>query len=148
MAHTLSGIRLLADLTDTELDAIEGIGEWRSYEVGDTIFAEGNPGTHLYLVVRGRAEISVSVGVAEQAPVHVSDAGSCFGEFVLFQRSERSATTRALEATRILAVEAAEIEELFQRQPAVGYRVMHNLCQILVGRMGKTTESLRSSLMW
>jgi hypothetical protein len=48
----------------------------------------------------------------------------------------------------ILAVSDTALREIFDEDPKAGYRVMDNLCRILVGRVQKTTNELRSSLMW
>ena len=149
MAHPLSKIRLFAGLSDEQLDAIEGAGERRKYAAGDTLFTEGEEGTHVYCLVSGRVELSVAMSdQTEQVPVHVATVGSVFGEFVLFEQRPRSATARAVRGAHVLAVTAEDMHAAFVADPAAGYVVMHNLCNILVERMRKTTGELRASLMW
>ena len=98
MAKTLplKTIRLLQGLDDRQLQLIENAGESREYEVGETIFEEGTEGTHIYCILDGRVEISLKLGDAtDQAPVHTGTPGSVFGEFILFEKTTRSATARA-----------------------------------------------------
>ena len=148
-AHPLSKIRLFAGLSDEQLDAVEEAGERRRYEAGDTLFSEGEEGTHAYCLLSGRVELSVAMADrTEQVPVHVATPGSVFGEFVLFERRPRSATARAVRSVHVLAVRAEDLHAEFVKDPAAGYIVMHNLCNILVDRMRKTTGELRASLMW
>lgn len=148
-AHALTGIRLFEGLGAEQLQAITAAGEPRSYAVGETIFTEGDPGTHLYCVCSGRVEITLALGNSvDQAPVHVATDGSVFGEFVLFETVARTATARAVKPVEILALGAAELRAVFAADPQAGYRVMDNLCKILVGRIQKTTKELKSSLMW
>jgi len=147
--NPLKGIDLFEGLGDEQLEAIRAVAEPREYDIGQTVFEEGDAGTHLYCVVDGRAEISVALaGASEQAPVHVAVPGTVFGEFVLFDRGQRSATVRAVKRLSILALSADGLERLFAADPACGYRVMHNLCRVLIERVNKTTRELRSSLMW
>jgi len=148
-SHALDNVRLFAGLEPQQLEAITAAGEPRSYDIGETIFAEGDPGTHLYCVCAGRVEITLALGnQADQAPVHVATDGSVFGEFVLFETVARTATARAVKPVEILAIGAAELRAVFAADPEAGYRVMDNLCRILVGRIQKTTKELKSSLMW
>lgn len=144
----LEGIRLLHGLTEKQLADIEAVGEYRMYEAGDTLFSEDEEGTHLYCLVSGRVELGVSMGSGEQVPVHVASDGSVFGEFILFEDQPRSASARAAKSAHILAVTGKDLKAVFAADPQAGYRVMTNLCSILVGRMRKTTASLKASLMW
>lgn len=147
--HLLSTIRLFATLTNEQLDALEAVGEYRSYEEGQTIFQEGDDGTHLYGVIEGRVQLSVGLRAqTEQVPVHVATPGSVFGEFVLFEKLPRSATAKAYRGTRVFVITAEEADAVFSTDPAAGHVVMRNLCAILVGRMRKTTAELRASLTW
>ncbi len=147
--HRLSGIRLFAGLSDGQLSALEEVGEYRTYKEGQTIFAEGDDGTHLYAVLEGRVQLSVGLRAqTEQVPVHVAAPGSVFGEFVLFEKLPRSASAKAYRGTRVFVVTAEDTDEVFSRDPRAGHLVMRNLCAILVGRMRKTTVELRASLTW
>lgn len=151
MAKTsvIKDVRLFQSLEQNQLSVIESKGELRSYKIGDTVFNQGDSGTHLYCIINGRIEISMTMGETnEHAPVHVATSGSIFGEFVLFENKTRSAAARATKPTEIFAITADHLREIFQKDPTSGYLVMDNLCRILVGRMGKTTKALRSSLMW
>jgi len=147
--HPLSRIRLLAGLSDEQLQSIEEIGQYRTYAAGDTIFTEGEEGTHAYCLLSGRVELSVALGDStEQAPVHIASPGSVFGEFVLFERTHRTATARAARSAYILVVTSESLQAVFAADPQAGYVVMSNLCRILVERVRKTTKDLRASLMW
>lgn len=147
--HPLSIVRLFEGLSDKQLAAIEAVGEYRDYVDGDTIFSEGDAGSHMYAVLEGRVQLEVALGnTAEQVPVHVSATGSVFGEFVLFEDEPRSASARALKSVHAFAATAEDLEKVFGVESAAGYKVMKNLCRIQVDRMRKTTSELRASLIW
>ena len=147
--HELASVRLLAGLSEAQLDAIAAIGEYRVYEAGRTVFVEGDEGTHVFCVLNGRVELTIALGdKTQQVPVHVSTPGSVFGEFALFEDHIRSATARAALPASIFAVKAELLLQAFAKDPAMGYAAMRNLCRIMVDRMKKTTQELRASLMW
>lgn len=147
--HPLGEVKLFAGLDNAQLDALNRVGETKRFGVGDVIFSEGDAGTHLYCVLDGRVEITLALeGQTEQAPVHVAVPGSVFGEFVLFETEARTASARAVKEVEIFSIGAAELRGVFDDDPATGYRVMDNLCQILVGRIRKTTKELKASLIW
>ena len=147
--HPLSTIRLFAGIPDEALDRIEAAGETRTYADGETLFSEGDTGTHMYAVLEGRVQLTVALhDKTEQVPVHIATRGSVFGEFVLFETRPRSATAMAMKPVRAFAVTAEDLQTIFDGAPAVGLTMMRNLCTILVDRMRKTTTELRASLVW
>ncbi len=149
MGHRLAACKLFEGLDKGQLDTLEKAGEYREYGPSDTVFEEGDAGTHVYCVVGGRAEIHVELGkTGDRAPVHVCTEGSFFGEFVLFSDSPRSATVHAVKQLDIFAIRGEDLRAVCEADPACGYRVLDNLCKALVGRMHKTTQELRASLMW
>jgi len=147
--HPLKDIKLFADLDEAQLTAVHDVGEIKDLDVGEVVFAEGDAGTHLYCLLDGRVEITLALdGQTEQAPVHVAVPGSVFGEFVLFETEARTASARVVKPAKIFVIGAAELRGVFADDPATGYRVMDNLCRILVGRIRKTTKELKASLIW
>jgi CRP-like cAMP-binding protein len=145
----LKEISLLQGLTDKQLADIEAVGEYRMYQEGEHLFNEGDEGTHVYCLVSGKVELVVAVGdTSEQVPVHVASDGSVFGEFILFEERPRSATARAVKSAYVFAITGESLKAVFAVDPQAGHLVMTNLCSTLVGRMRKTTASLKASLMW
>ena len=53
------------------------------YRAGEVIVSEGEPADRLYLIARGRAEISVAVGAGRRR-LGTIEAGNMFGELALF----------------------------------------------------------------
>ena len=58
---------------------------------GEVIVTEGEPADRLYLITRGRAEISVAVGAGRRR-LGTIEAGNVFGELALFSGGRRTAT--------------------------------------------------------
>jgi CRP-like cAMP-binding protein len=139
---------LFVGFSKADLKKIEAAGELRRYKPGKTIFVEGDDGTHIFCIVSGRVEISIGLGRMDEAPVHVGTPGSVFGEFILFDGNRRTATARAVKPVKLLAIKNTELQKVLEENPAMGYRLMRNLCTILVGRICKTTDDLRASLTW
>jgi len=69
-------------------------------EAGETVFRQGDPGDRYYIVQSGRCEIWIAdEKVAEVGP------GEGFGEIALLRDVPRTATVKAVEATRLLALD-------------------------------------------
>jgi len=87
-----------------DLTRIAGIVIDASVEQGEVLFAEGEPGDAFYVVVEGTLEIVAAspAGVEDQLTVRRSGEG--FGERALLDDAPRSATARAVEPSRLIAV--------------------------------------------
>jgi CRP-like cAMP-binding protein len=151
----MSGIDILrqasifAKLTDDQLGKIAAGGEERRIEDGDLVFREGDSGHEAYVVVEGRVQITMEMDRStEQTPVHTVAPGDLFGEFALVSDHERSASARAIKDTVLFTFSRGAFEKLCEEDPKLGYSVLYELSQILVGRLIKTTRELRASLMF
>jgi CRP-like cAMP-binding protein len=140
---------IFENLTDDQLKKIAARGEEKSVEEGDLLFKEGDTGNDAYVVLDGRIQITVAMDrPTEQAPVHTVTEGGILGEFALVSDHERSASARASKDTRLFVFSREAFIAIGEEDPKLGYRVLFDLSQILVGRLIKTTRELRSSLMF
>lgn len=141
--------QIFSKLDDEQLKAIGAHGEERKIKEGELVFEEGKPGEAVYLLVDGRVQITIEMSHAtEQAPVHTVVPGRVFGEFALVGNHDRSATARATKDCTIFRLSREAFLELAEEDPRLGYAVLWELSQVLVGRLIKTTRELRASLMF
>ncbi len=75
----------------------------RSAEAGELIFRQGDPGDLFYVIEDGRVEISI-----DGEPVNDLWPGEAFGEIALLRDVPRTATAKAFEDTRLLALDRDE----------------------------------------
>lgn len=140
---------IFANLTDEQLQKISAAGDERKIEEGDLVFKQGDTGHDAFVVLDGRIQITVEMSLpTEQAPVHTVTEGEIFGEFALLSGLERSASARAVKDTLLFSFSRDQFDTLASQDPRLGYQVLYDLSQILVGRLIKTTQELRSSLMF
>ncbi len=83
------------------------------YEPGQVVFAEGDLGDRIYIVLAGRAEVSrTDAGV-----VATVGPGEYFGEMALLAATARDATVRCVEAMDVLAIDKREYALLSAHVP-------------------------------
>jgi len=81
------------------------------YEAGEVIFAEGDAGDSLFMILSGEVEVSKRVGERSEA-IGTLKAGEYFGEMALLGRRPRSAGTRALTSVDLLVLPGADFSAL------------------------------------
>ncbi len=131
----LRGIPLFADLTRTELLAVEEILHERTYLAGEVIFEEGDEGLGMYLVVSGRVDIMRgSARLADVGP------GEFFGELALLDDAPRSATARAAEPSVLLGFFQPELRDVMRTRGCLAAKINYHLAALLAARLRQANE--------
>lgn len=127
-AAVLRAVPLFAKLGPEELLALAELAEPRSVPAGGRVFAEGEPGDALYLVIGGRVAV-------ERAGARLAELGigECIGELALLDDGVRSATVVALDATELLRLDRDDFLDTLFLYPAVGRAVLAVLARRLRG---------------
>ncbi|MSP92018.1 MAG: cyclic nucleotide-binding domain-containing protein [Myxococcales bacterium] len=123
---TLKNVPLLSDLSGEQLLPVSDIVQDRTFEPGDLIFQEGDPGDHLYVIEEG--EVDVLKGGVRVATLGMNE---CFGEMALLDSSPRSASVRARRTARVLVISRDDFQDLLDMHPALARGVIRVLTQRL-----------------
>jgi CRP/FNR family transcriptional regulator, cyclic AMP receptor protein len=127
----LRGVPLFADCDEGELAEIARLATPVNAEPGAILVAEGDPGTDFYVIVDGRAVVSV-----EGEPVAEIGPGSFFGEMALLDGGERVATVTAAEPLELLALARDDFNRMLEvAMPALAPRLLS-----VVGRRVREQE--------
>lgn len=143
-------VKKLAFFADIDSKAAESILELfheESFTTGDTVFAEGDVGDVLYLIVDGCIRISTKIGDVEKILVTLR-SGAVFGELATVEDDFRSATAKAVEDSKMLAINRATFTEMLEKYPAEGRKILEFVLVTVTGRLKNTTELYRQAVDW
>lgn len=104
---------------------------------GAVLFAEGEAGTHMFIVLQGRAEIMVGGKIVESA-----GPGALLGEMALVSSAPRSATIIAATECKLVSVDVRQFDLLVRESPEFARQVM----TVMAERVRRTNERLREAL--
>jgi voltage-gated potassium channel len=110
-------VPLFADLDADELSLIIRHLRSQSCEADEIIARRGEPADSMYLIASGEVEIELPERRVVLGPGHV------FGEIAVLRKSERTATVRAREHTKLLVLEAADLHHLMDHSPRLAERI-------------------------
>lgn len=147
MGVDLSKAKILLGLTAPQRARIAALAEVRKFRSGECVFAEDTPGDELYFVLSGRVEIRIRLRQDEQR-IATHKPGDSFGEFAAMDRSRRSATAAAASDMEVAALSGAAFYKLLDDEPAIGYVVMRNLCNVLCDRLKNANLQWRNAVYW
>lgn len=142
----LVGHPLFQELSSEEIRLIATVAEIKTAPKGALILTEGQPGNELYLILEGEVEILKKDPVSLSThPVSVLRKGETIGEMALIDRGSRSASTRAIQDTKLLFFPLEKLS-IRPEQKAIYAQILFNLSKILSGRLRKMDDLAAKSL--
>jgi CRP/FNR family cyclic AMP-dependent transcriptional regulator len=142
----LRSLPIFASLSPDELAKIAELCETKSWESGEYIFREGEPGNRLFIIVEGGVRISREIPGAGEEALAVLKRGALFGEMAVFDKSERSTDAISHGGTTALTISRSEFEMLLEFNRDLAHKVLWSVVRMLSGRLRSTNDSLRSFL--
>jgi len=115
----LKKVPIFSRLPAKELEHIARSLKERSYEPGNVIVKEGDPGLGFFLITQGRVVVSHSDHtIRELGP------GEFFGEMALMEERPRSATVTAKERTQCLQLVRWDFRALLKQNPDLAVQML------------------------
>lgn len=133
MVFLLKAVPFLSDLSGEQLLPIADIVQNVHVEAGDLVFAEGQPGNHLYVILEG--EVDVLRGDERVARLGQKE---CVGEMALLDSAPRSASVKARTDCELLAIARDDFQDLLDMHPALA----RGIIRVLTQRLRHATEQL------
>jgi len=103
-------------------------GTTKTFEVGETIFARGDEGGSIFIILTGRVEISLTAMTGRKSVLNHMGPGEVIGEVAMFDHLPRSAD--AVAATRVegLSIGRSVITQFFVDKPEAAMALVAELC--------------------
>jgi len=134
MVHTelLAQIPLFDTLAAEDLEALASRMTERTYKAGDTIFAQGDTGSSMYVVLSGAVQIFLP-SKDEEPRVVLKDArtGEYFGELSLFDDKPRSASVEAIVDTTLLELTREEFGDHLSKSKNAALAILAEMAERL-----------------
>lgn len=122
----LKSVDLFSQIPGEDLANIALIATEEERDRGEEIFAEGEEGDALYLVLDGK----VRVHSADRLIAELGER-ECFGEMAILDASPRSATVSAVEETHLLKISREDFQDIVGERPEIAMGII----QVLTRRL-------------
>ncbi len=138
IVQRLRKVAILDVLDEGELYELAPQIKVQLFTVGEVLAHQGCYETKLYAITRGLVQVEVLQDGAQPLVLTTLGPGEVFGERGLLMGEPRSANVVALEDTRTLVIDRADLLPFFERHPELPER----LASILAQRLSATNATL------
>jgi CRP-like cAMP-binding protein len=127
----LRRVALLEGLSDAALEALARECAWRNVAAGQRIVSRDAKDRDVYLIVAGRARVTIYSAAGRQVTFRDLGAGEFFGDIAAIDGEPRSADVVALESTLVASLSPAVFRRLLREHADVAERILRGLASLV-----------------
>ncbi|MEO0592071.1 MAG: cyclic nucleotide-binding domain-containing protein [Myxococcota bacterium] len=118
----LKGVDLFESIPSEELSHIAQITDEVEFATGEEVFAEGDQGDAMYLIVDGSVKVHSGEHVFAELGIR-----QCFGEMAILDAEPRSASITSLSELTLLKIRREDFAEILAEKPEISQGIIHVL---------------------
>jgi len=140
----IQGIPLFELVLPNQLMDILRMLKPQTFEPGQVIFREGDPGQAMWVLGTGTEVSLATTPAGGDRPVVVAYArqGETIGEMALVDQGPRSATATVIQGGPAHKIEAVDFEVLRVGYNPAAYKVLRKICMDLCGKLRATSDRI------
>jgi CRP-like cAMP-binding protein len=139
---------LFTELNDAELGTIAQKIAVENYPKGKTIFKAGEPTKGIYLVKKGKVEISLNTPDGWKQPLALVGENQIFGELAVIEdKKTHGADATAIEATEVYCMKTEDFKAFEKNDTNMMYKIMKTIAHISSKNVHAMNEKLMKLLI-
>ena len=133
LSKALAQVKLFAQLTDVEREALKAAATLRRGKAGERIIEQGTALDRMFIILEGPAEVRV-----KGEHLVTLSGQSLVGEVEFLDMLPASADVVLLKETDLIELSCAALTGLMQKHPRLGYVLMREIATIEARRLRNT----------
>lgn len=129
-------------LNDKQLRDVEKMCKYEEFDAGTIICQQGNKEEKLYIIEHGAVGIILEVGPLARRQVQAVTDHEVFGWSAMLDPYICTATVKALENTKALALDGQELSGLCLTRPEMGCRISRGIARVIASRLRQSYAQL------
>ena len=134
----LRSLTIFSQLAPSELEPVAEKLRHRTFQKGQVIFHQDDPGDTLHFLGEGMVKISLVRADGRENDIMLLTPGDCFGEMSVLDGGTRSAKAIAMEPTETMTLSREEFLEFLNAHSRVAIEIV----RLLVRRLRITDETI------
>jgi CRP/FNR family cyclic AMP-dependent transcriptional regulator len=132
--RSLRRIRILANMTDEQLERFSQFIEVEKAPQWSVIVKQGDPGTAMYFILEGELRVRINV-LGKETILATLGVGEMFGDISVFDHGPRSADVVANSDSLLVKVSNGGFERLAREAPDLATPLLRAIGQTLTARI-------------
>ncbi|MEL7368164.1 MAG: cyclic nucleotide-binding domain-containing protein [Myxococcota bacterium] len=134
----LKSIDLFREIPGEDLARVAQIAEEVELAPGEVLLHQDEIGDSMYLIIEGRVQV-----LRDERVIAELTERECVGEMAMLDSEPRSATVKAMPATRLLKVEREDLYELMSEKMPITHGIIKVLTRRLRQTLAQTPDASR-----
>jgi CRP/FNR family transcriptional regulator, cyclic AMP receptor protein len=122
-------------INDESLKQLAMIAEEKTVPADTVMFREGDPASHLSIILKGEVNIQYVLGDDELRTVDTLVEGDLLMWSALVEPYKATAIGTTTKETHLARIDAAKLRILCEQEPILGYRLMTQVAKLLAHRL-------------
>lgn len=142
VVHLIATIEVFKHFSNEELGILSQYFHRVPFQAADVIVEEGDAGHAFYIVMRGTLKVFLpqerAAGLdmrASAIKLNVLQAGDCFGEYSMIDKSPVSASIVAITDGELIKIAGADLDQLLNSDDRMAKLFYRNILHILIRRL-------------
>jgi signal transduction histidine kinase/CRP-like cAMP-binding protein len=147
----LRKVCIFEGLSDSQLAEVSSLCGERIQDGNTLVFRQGDPAEEFYILREGRIALELGMRLwpnqkIRQMTIETLTPGEPFGVSALTTSAVRTMSARALDRSRLIVLDAGDLQKLMAEDRDIGYGVARGLSDLLISRLKDTRVKLSEFL--
>jgi CRP/FNR family cyclic AMP-dependent transcriptional regulator len=142
LCEMIAGVQLFADLEWKDVEALAAYVQCYEVAAGTIVFREGEPGSHMGVLVRGEMEIFKEDHEGKPHRMVTVSRGKTIGEMSIIDGEPRSATCIARSHSVLLLLTKDSYQKIIKERPALAVHILSRLARLVSQRLRSASGQL------
>lgn len=145
---SLENLDLCRDLQPADIAALTAVLQPRLLDSGERLFAAGDPGAELYLVLRGRVDIRLPAAGEHYKRLAIYGSGTVFGDIAFLDPGPRAAEAVAVRPSELLVLTRTDFNRLRESHPEVAVALLLALGRLQSRTLRWSAHEIQRLIQW
>ena len=140
-------IAIFNDLDKKYMDMLQPLFETFSCRAGAVVLRQGTPAEHIYVIVKGKVEVSYKPYDGTSITVSLLEKDGLFGWSAVVGSSEYTSSATAIEDLEALRIRGSDLRKFCNEHPEAGRDILERLANVVSSRWKDAHEQVKSMLI-
>lgn len=134
--------QMFRDFEWRDIEALSGYMQAYEASGGTTLFREGDKGTYMCLIIKGKVDVYKEDHNNNRKVVAVIGSGKTLGEMAIIDGEPRSATAIVAEPAALTILTETNFLRIVSERPALAAKILLKVARLLSQRLRQTSGQL------